>query len=506
MLNQLSYLYSTSKKSVQLNHVRSEELSQLAETIEQFRRVQENRYRDDRYVQDACSMLRGVFFRFCSSLLPYNEVIDNVRQEELRMKLVQIKHLYPELFTSSVIPIAKALKQVFELQRNYLTEEICRLINNHCDGEVAIVSKRASTSLEQKGFSNCIKYANEISFYTESGIRNSLKSYKDVFYNGTPAFYGSWAAECLKGDTTYFISYDMFTSKVETRSVFPKQLPRDQVLSTIGKHVKYSGTLEKASSVDIEHLQYSAKETVQRILADQAESESSNIQPVEASIVYLENERFIFVSKEAKIRTFTPNTSKDFVKQISFQDLEEDVFIIIRNERDSRLIAEVADLVVLKEDAPQLRTMQEEWKQRLNELVEEMGITQTSIYLSNSHGMNTASTASLRMWCEEDSICPQEFPLLLRVLGYAEDEIKKVQIAMKRIQTAHISAGRYISQKLMSELTTDISGELLEKGWCKFTSRQLNGASFNIERVIAIDHSIHSVMPYNLMKLFALHD
>lgn len=506
MLNQLSFLYSSSKKSVELKHVHSEELSQLAKTLDQFRRVQENRYRDDQYVQDAFAMLRGVFFKLCSSLLPYDEVIDTAKQEEILMKLVQFKHLYPELFTAAVVPVAKALKQVFETDRNYLTEEICRLIINHCGAGVALVSKRACTSHEQRALSNSLEYAYHIKYYTENGYRNSLESYKDVFFIGTPAYYGSWASECLKGDTTYFISYDMFTSKVDTHSVFPKQLPKDQLVSTIGKHVIYSDALGKSLSVDIEHLQYSAQEAVQRILADQPDSQSPNMQPVEASIVYLENERFIFVSNDSKIRTFTPNTSKDFVKQIPFQDLEEDYFIIIRNERDSRLIAEVADQEILKADAPKLRAMQEEWKRRLKALVAEKGISQASLYLSNSHRMATASTASLRNWCEEENICPKELPLLLRVLGYTKDEIEKVHSAMKRIQTAHISAGRHISQKLMSELTSDISEELLEKGWCTFTSRKLNGASFNIERVVAIDHSKHNVMPYNLMKLFGVHD
>jgi len=505
MLKQISFLYSSSKRSVQLKHVHSEELSQLAKTLDQFRGVHENRYRDDRYVQDTFAMLRGIFYKLCSSLLPFNEVIDQDRQNEIRLKLAQMKTLYPELFTSAIVPVAKALKQIFETHRNDLNDELCRLIENHCHTELALVSKRASSSQEQKALSNNLKYAYDITYYTETGFRNSLNFYRDVFYIGTPAYFGSWATDCLRGDTTFFISYDIFTSKVESRSVFPKQLPKGLLQSTVGKHVQYSDALEKSLAIDVEHLQYSAKEAVQRILADQA-GESSNMQSVEASIVHLENERFIFVSKDSKIRTFTPNTSKDFVKQIPFQDLEEDTFIIVRNERDSRLIAEVADQEVLKADAPRLRAMQEEWKLRLNKLVDKKGITRASLYLSNSHGMTTASTASIRTWCGEDSICPQELPLLLHALGYTRDEIEEVHTSMRRIQTAHISAGRHISQKLMSELTADISGELLEKGWYTFTSRYLNGASFNIERVVAIDHSKHSVMPYNLMKLFGLTD
>ncbi|WP_156337199.1 DISARM anti-phage system protein DrmE domain-containing protein [Paenibacillus dakarensis] len=421
------------------------------------------------------------------------------------MKLGQLKYLYPDLFTSAVVPVAKALSQVFKTHRNYLTEEIAKMVYYHRVKELAIVLKKACTSHEQRALSNQLKYVYDITFFTEAGFRNNLESYSHAFFIGTPAYYGDWASNCLKADTTYFVSYDMFTSKIVTRSVIPNQLPKGHLVSTIGKNIEYDDGLEKSFAIDIEQLQYSAKEAVQRVLADQAENESSNMQSVEASTIHLENERFIFVSKDSKIRTFLPNITKDFVKQIPFQDLEEDSFIIIRNERDSKLIAEVADQEVLKADAPLLRAMQVEWKQSLNKMVGEGGITRTALHLSRQ-GMTTASPTSLRIWCGEESICPQELPHLLSILGYDKNEVEKIHLAMRKIHTAHISAGRYITNKLMSELTSDISLQLLEKGWCKFTSKQLNGASFNIERVVTIDHSKHSVMPYNLMKLFSFND
>lgn len=506
MLKQLSLLYSSAERIVQLMHANSEELSQFAKTLEHLRVVQERRYRDDRYIQDILTLLRSVFYKYCSSLLPYNQIIDSERQTEIRMKLAQLKHLYPELFTQAIVPLARALKQIFETNRNCIAEEISRLIQNTCSAEIAIVSKKSCTPFEQSELIKNLKSTSNITFYSESSFRCSIESYSEVIFIGTPAYYGAWASECLKADTTFFISYDIFTNKVEANSIFPKHLPKGQLVSTIGKHIKYSDTLQKSLSISIEHLQHNAKDAVQRILSEQVDSGATNIQPVEASIVYFESERFTFVTKDSKIRTFTPNMGKDFVKQILFHDLEEDKFIIIRNERDSKLIAEVADQEILKSDAPHLRAMQEEWKQQLNILVDQKGVTRSSLYLSNSHGMTTASPASVRIWCGEESICPKELPLLLKVLGYSQEQISKVHSAMKRIQTAHIAAGRHISVKLMSELTSDISGELLEKGWHTFTSKQLNGASFNIERVVAIDHSKHSVMPYNLMKLFGLND
>lgn len=504
MLNKLSLFYNTSQRNVQLKHVHSEELSQLAKTLDTFRNIQEKHYRDDQHIQDVFAMLRGLFYKFCISLLPYDQVMDQGRQADIRKKLAQLKFWYPEFFASAVLPVAVALKNIFEKNKNDLTIELCRLINSQYDSDIAVVSKRGFTSDEQRALNDNLQQECKITYFSETSFRNSLDFYKDVFFIGTASYYGAWASECIKSDTSYFISYDIFTNRAEIQSIFPKQLSKSKVFSNIGENIKVSNPLIKTVNINNENLQITAKEAVQRVLANQTEKDSSNMQPVDASIVYLENEHFIFVSKNSKIRIFTPNRSGEFVKQISFQDLEEDMFIIIRNERDSKLIAEVADQEVLKKDAHRVRALQEEWKQRLKKLVNQKGLTHASSYLSKSHGMKTASTASIRMWCDEESICPRELPLLLKVLKYTEIEIKEIHQAMKRIKKAHITAGQRISKKLMSELTADISTELLARGRYTFTSTELNGASFNIERVASIDHLKHRVMPYNLMKLFEL--
>jgi hypothetical protein len=71
---------------------------------------------------------------------------------------------------------------------------------------------------------------------------------------------------------------------------------------------------------------------------------------------------------------------------------------------------------------------------------------------------------------------------------------------MKKIQLAHRKAGRIISEKLMSELSKGITKELQEKGFYTFESKEFNGASFNIERIVSIDRTRHLIAPSNLMK------
>lgn len=209
----------------------------------------------------------------------------------------------------------------------------------------------------------------------------------------------------------------------------------------------------------------------------------------------------VFVcTQRFKIRVFSPNEKRKFIKQLNFKDIEEDDYIVIRNERDTKLIAEVADQDVLKANAKKFRLLQNDWKDKLRYNVKQKGIRKVSKILINKYNINTASLASLRSWCNEESICPTELPKILKAIKYDENKIKETYETMKVIQQAHRKAGRIISQKLMSELSNGILKELQEKGFYTFMSKEFNGASFNIERIVSIDSSIHLIAPYNLMK------
>ncbi|MEH7200470.1 hypothetical protein V7105_25055, partial [Priestia megaterium] len=118
----------------------------------------------------------------------------------------------------------------------------------------------------------------------------------------------------------------------------------------------------------------------------------------------------------------------------------------------------------------------------------------------NKYHLKTASIASVRSWCNEESICPTELHKLLKALKYDEDQIQEIFNTMKKIQYAHRKAGRIISEKLMNELSKNIFKELQEKGFYTFESKEFNGASFNIERIVSINQSRYLIAPYNLMK------
>lgn len=493
-------LYKLEKSYISFSHVKNRRLSFFAESLEAYRKEVRGRYDSDEHLNEVLNLLRRVFFKLTGSFKPYSEVISEEVKNELLKKFYQIKSSYPELFSSLVMGIAKSFKEITETNENSMVEYLQDYMNNKSKGlhKIAIVTKRALTLNEKNKFILGVTLDHRINYYTENSFRKEINIFDKVFYIGSPNYFGEYVKTTFKGSKITFVSYDMFTNSLKPKSEF-KDIDNKGVYSTIYKQVVFGKPIEKEVLINLEEKEL-LNVAVNKFLDEQNRTVSnSSSDAIEASIVYLENDRFLFAPQDSKIRVFLPEEKSNFVKQKNFKDVEEDDYIVIRNESDTKLIAEVADHI-LKSKAKSYRKLQEKWKKRLRYNVEKKGINRVSQILIRKYRLKTASTVSIRNWCNEDSICPTELPKLLKALKFTEDEVKEIYSKMQEIKRAHLKAGRLISSKLMNELSTEILRELGEQGYYTFTSQEFDGASFNIERVVSIDQSRYLIAPYNLMK------
>lgn len=492
-------LYKLEKSNISFSHVKNRKLSLFAECLEAYRKEVQVRYDSDEHLNEVLNLLRRVFFKFIGSFMPYKKVISEEVRNELLKRFYQIKNSYPELFSSRVIDIAKTFKEITEANENSMVEYLQDNINNNLKGthRIAIVTKRALSLEEKNKFVLGLIVGHRINYFTENSFRKEINIFDEVFYIGSPNYFGEYVRTTFKGKEITFVSYDMFTNSLNPKSEF-EDLDNKGVYSTLYEQVTFGKPIQKEVLINLEEKEL-LNNAVNKLLDEQKRTVSNTTDAIEASIVYLENDRFLFAPQDSKIRVFLPEEKSNFVKQKNFKDVEEDDYIVIRNESDTKLIAEVADHI-LKSKAKSYRQLQEKWKKRLRYNVEKKGINRVSQILSRKYRLKTASTVSIRNWCNENSICPTELPKLLKALKFTEDEVKEIYSKMQEIKRAHLKAGRLISSKLMNELSTEILLELGEQGYYTFTSQEFDGASFNIERVVSIDQSRYLIAPYNLMK------
>lgn len=497
--NNLVDLYRLDQINITFLHVKNGGLSLFAEGLEKYRKEVQGRYDSDGHLNEVLNLLRRVFFKLTGSFMPYNKVINEELRNELLKNFFQIKISYPDLFSSLIIEIAKSFKEITETNENSMVEYLQNYINNKFNGthKIAIVTKRALSIDEKIKFSLGTIANHRINYFTENSFRKEIDIFDEVFYIGSPNYFGEFVSTTFKGKEITFISYDMFTNSMKLKSDF-EDLDSKGIYSTLYERVTFGQPIQKEILINFEEKE-SLNIAVSKLLDEQRGTGSSSSDTIEASIVYLENDRFLFAPQDSKIRVFFPEEKSNFVKQRDFKDVEEDDYIVIRNDSDTKLIAEVADQI-LKSKAKDYRLLQKKWKKRLRYNVDKKGINRVSQILRSKYHLKTASNVSIRNWCNENSICPTELPKLLKALKFNENEINEIYSKMQEIKRAHLKAGRLISSKLMNELSAEILRELKEQGYYTFTSQEFDGASFNIERVVSIDQSRYLIAPYNLLK------
>ncbi len=497
-LNQLMELYYLNGSHVYFKHIESNELGHLAERIESYRKEVHTKYNQDEHLIDTLNVLRKYLFKLINSLSPYSTVFSIEEKETLLKNFMKIKNSYPELFSNTVIEIAKIFRGLFENNRNYLYEFMCNNLKTGSKDykKYAIVVRRAIKSEEKKRILENVD-SSSIKFFTENSFRKSLETFNEVIYIGSPNSFGDYVKNTFRGRVTVFIAYDIFTNSLKPKKIF-EDIDKNGTFSTLFKNVIFGDPIPQKSNITLDE-RNSLNIAVNKFIEDQKRESNNHHDAMDACILYLENDRFLFVPIDSKIRVFTPEDNS-LIKQINFKEIEEDDYIILRNERDTKLIAEAADRYVLKSNAEEFRKMQDLWKNKLRRMVEEKGAKKVSDILSRKYGMKTASVQSVRSWCSEDTICPHELEKLLRATGYQENESRNIFKIMKLIQRSHVQAGKIISNILTKELSKEITDELEEKGYYTFESKEFDGASFNIERIISIDQTKHRIAPYNLMK------
>lgn len=503
--NNLVDLYKVDRSHVSFEHVKSKELLPFANNIEKFRLEIQKKYDQDEELFEVLNLLKTIFFRLASSISPYNQVINEGIRTQLNDRFRRVKSSYPDLFKNVLTPIGISYKQVMEAPANYLYEHLFTLINKKAvvGLKIALITKRALSSDEKDMLNSEIKTYVKMKYYTENSFRKDNETFDEVIYLGNPNYFHDFVKNTFKGKSITFISYDIFPNSIHPKIVFA-DIDQIGVHSTIFLQVTFDEAKTNKTEMTNDEKE-SIISAVNKVLEQQRNQQGTQ-DLVEACIVYLENERFLFAPKDSKIRIFAPNEKEDFINQKSFKDVEEDEYIVIRNERDTKLIAEIADTDILKRNAEKYRNMQHEWKRKLRYNVEKKGLKKVSDILMKKHKIKTASMASVRSWCNEDSIYPRELDKILKVFKYDSKEIKTICEVMRKIQNAHRTAGRLISRKLMNEISNSIVKELQEKGFYTFESKEFNGASFNIERVVSIDRSTHLMGQHNLMKPMSIYD
>ncbi|MET8212195.1 hypothetical protein ABZT51_40615 [Streptomyces sp. NPDC005373] len=153
------------------------------------------------------------------------------------------------------------------------------------------------------------------------------------------------------------------------------------------------------------------------------------------------------------------------VEQVPASSVGRGDYLALRNRPHHQDLMDRAD-AILGADAASLRATQADWKRRLWERTEQhpRGIRGVADEL-RSRG---AVTANVGYWVSDWCIRPRrkaDFAVVLRYLA-ADADVESVWEQLRRIDSAHRSAGQRYADDLHRALTPDSVARLVAAGWC----------------------------------------
>ncbi|WP_114167393.1 hypothetical protein [Exiguobacterium sp. TNDT2] len=504
LIEEMNKLYSEMAIEIQVKEIASNPLLLLSKSISRLKVEIDSNYQSYDDVNETLFYLRKVLSKFTTSLLNYNEILKAEEKKHLQLLFSRIRKSYNALYKSHFVDVTESLKGVLEMNENSLTNEVIHNVHTVMQKQnnikLAIVTKKSLNDEEKEKLITRLNKTEGLNFFTENGFRNEARTYDYTIYIGSPKYCSSYTANTFKSKNVLFIAYDFYDNNFVLREPL-KGIGRSQTVSTIYKNVEViNPSIDTKKYIFRDPLEPS--EMLNRFI-QRAHRENSNeiIDVLEAMVVYLENNRFIFIPKNTKIKTVSAEGKVTYTK---VNNLEENSYIIIRNRSDSKLVAEIADLFFLKEKTDEFRNIQSQWKEKLKSISRKFGVNRMSQILRTKYSIKYATPNSLKNWMKEDTIEPRALEELLTILKYSDQEKKKTLTATKEIRSAHQKAGRLISDKLMKDISTEMLETLKEKGYHTFESKEFNDVTFNIERVIYVDNAVKEVSINQIMKLHKL--
>lgn len=476
-------------------------LSELGEQCNILKQIVDENGLEDELLNRMYLTIKRSLTIFSTSLVPFHQ-IESIDLQDLRYKFRELRGLYPNIY-QDFVTAAKQIKQMLEQKNNLLIEKILELVNGPKPCKRAIVTKRPLKDEEIYAIlERFTTNAMDISFFNDSVFRKSADTFDEVLFIGSPNLFESYASNCPRAKKTYFISYDVFPNYFKNMGVLHSIQPLSTVYNGMENKLEQRPTTtakilfeEDLPSLSLLGKQLAASE-------DLDENGADSIEPVEARFITLENDHVLFLQVNGRYKVVEIDLKAKHVTSKPFNMLELDDFLLVFHERETEMLATVADSEILKEQAQELRNMQKSWKYRLQDWVDNDDIQTVCHILSSKYSMNAAKPQNVNYWLKDTTIFPRNMEQLLKALQYDEDAVQQILLASNHILAAHRRAGSLVTQYASQVIKNSDLKNLLSQGYQIFTIPEFPGVTFSVERIVGISSEKFLVHPGKIMKVY----
>jgi hypothetical protein len=391
--------------------------------------------------------------------------------------------IYPE-----VVPtLESACAALFELilaGRDYLSDAIVELVAARRSNRLAVVLPSLAMDLAaQKHLRARPRTDDKLDVVTPRELLER-KPLDTLVVTGTPAMYvrrgWDWIFTAPRAREIVVLGFGKDASQpLPPLAVFPSSQigmrERDVPLKDADEHAELE---EQGEDLELDWHVVPAQ-----FLAGQG---STPAELVDARLFLLADGFRVFLQQEANVTVIDPDAlPQDRIQSIGIDEIGVETFVLLRSSGGGDLVVSVADKI-LGGHARELRTMQAEWKHRLNELIGDVGIDVVAARLSEQ-GATRASRQNIRNWAAPRSLRTLDFTdfrAIMEVTGLG-DQAAGYWSAMDHLEGAHRRAGLEIREQLEKQAEQADLSRLDELGRLDFTLAAGGGAltAFRVEAV-----------------------
>lgn len=453
---------------------------------------------DDRYLNSFLRPVRNYAFLFPRYIFPINHELLFPAESLTKFKLEKdlLESRYPNLILQ--------LEQLFEALAILQLEEEAPLLQTLLD-------------LTQEEFTN-----NAILVYPNNYLKQKVKEYisgpafsvLQQYQVVTPVDLKTWDLYdrlIVLGKISDFPNYIYDSPRTDKIEILKYSWVNDRLASQDGfinpvhphKPLKEKiitiKTKEESAHKEISITSFDLKEFAPKLnVHEVAKVNQGNIndesETVKAKLIVFSNNKGVFLERDSNIDVVFPETDHpSVVSKCEVSNLNIGNYIVLRIGGGGDYIVEIANQQMGMVNAMKHRNRQRTWKKKLNDYIKVKGIKLTQERLSLV-GVKSASKQNIRNWCSSRSLglySEQDFKNLLLFLEI--EDIDSYIKTIKILRSEHLSAGSYLSKKLVAKIHSTNLNRLIDEGHFEVGFDELSDAKLSINYVEEVSNEIIEV-------------
>ncbi|MCF8011160.1 MAG: hypothetical protein K9L17_06805 [Clostridiales bacterium] len=447
---------------------------------------------DDFPLKDFIRLLRRYRFKLSAAPVEFNNpaVISSNMIDKLSGYIKEFELTYPSI-ANEASTLFEKITNIASTSENPLLDYITSNFNS--DKDTALLIKDSSLILPAEVIFSRYKNLQNLHLLRPHQMRGGA-CYNQLIVAGPSLWFPSFIFDSPRAYEIHILKYQWVKDSCKTESAFlESSIPK--VASRGRKSFKENISLENVvleNSINSEELLYSIDWDNFSVDFTSTGGKSSSYEHARARLFLLEKEYAVFLEVSENSKALVIDIEEDEneeeeqesrVKRINVNDIQEEMFLLLRAGGGGDYIVPVADQI-LGDKAVQARKSQERWKQLLRKIVKRRGIQEVCLALK-SLGSPRASETNARNWMSSKSIKPadyQDFLAIMRLIRLEKEASKYWKIA-QAIEHAHRRAGYYIRNELLNKVMhTDLSN-LERTGKMDFYLEQAGGGALTAIRV-----------------------